>query len=99
MAVEVVCNLSNGVLHYMDPIVSSVAECRNNQVHACTLALEGSMNRWVNIVVGIAFAGFGLLNFADPAMHTGHQILIGIALFVAPVLIVWYALKWPKQEA
>ncbi len=62
-----------------------------------TLALEGSMNRWANIIVGIVFAGLGLFNFADPAMHTGHQILIAIALFVAPALVVWYAWK-SKQK-
>jgi len=62
-----------------------------------TLALKGSANRWANIIVGIVFAGLGILNFADPAMHTGHQILVAIALFVAPVLIVWYAWK-SKQK-
>lgn len=63
-----------------------------------TLILEGSMNRWLNIIVGIVFAGLGIFSFADPAMHTGHGILMSIALFVAPVLIVWYAWKWPKKE-
>ncbi len=61
-----------------------------------TLTLKDSMNRWANIIVGIVFAGLGLLNFADPAMHTGHQRLIAIALFVAPVLIVWYT--WKSKE-
>ena len=63
-----------------------------------TVTLEGSMNRWANIIVGIVFAGLGVLNFVDPAMHTAHGILMSIALFVAPVLIVWYAWKWPKKE-
>ena len=58
-----------------------------------TLALRGSANRWTNIIVGIVFAGLGLLNFADPAMHTGHGILIAVALLVAPALIVWFAWK------
>jgi len=61
-----------------------------------TLALKGSANRWANIIVGIVFAGLGIFNFADPAMHTGHGILISIALFVAPALIVWYA--WKSKE-
>lgn len=64
-----------------------------------TLVLEGTMNRWANIIVGIVFAAIGILNFADPAVHTAHGILVGIALFVAPLLIVWYAWKWSKQEA
>ena len=63
-----------------------------------TLTLKDKANSWANIIVGIVFAGFGLLNFADPAMHTAHGILMSIALFIAPVLVVWYAWK-SKQKA
>jgi hypothetical protein len=59
-----------------------------------TLTLKDKANRWTNIIVGIVFVGLGALNFADPAMHTAHGILMSIALFIAPVLIVWYAYKW-----
>ena len=69
-----------------------------------SLTLKDSINRWVNIIVGIVFAVFmhGILHPIDylakqDAYYAGF-ILVGIVEFVVAALIVWYAWKWPKQS-
>jgi hypothetical protein len=67
-----------------------------------SLTLKDSVNRWVNVIAGAVFA---VLVLMDPIMYLTEQsayssyvTLIGIAEFVAAVLIVWYAWK-SKQKA
>ena len=69
-----------------------------------SLTLKDSINRWINIIVGIVFAVFmhGILHPIDylakqDAYYAG-LILVGIVEFVVAALIVWYAYKWPKKE-
>jgi hypothetical protein len=60
-----------------------------------SLTLKGSINRWVNIVLGMFFTGLYLSDlFAHLANPYAHAILMGCAAVVAQVLIVWYAWKW-----
>ena len=61
-----------------------------------SLTLKDSANRWANIIAGIGYAGFGLM---DLSMHISkpYYILTGIAGVVASVLLVWYAWK-SKQK-
>jgi len=74
-----------------------------------TITVEGSFNRWANLVLGIIgtllsiyhffMCGVPLVTpvlFAEPTAH--HILLLGTAV-VATALITWYAWKWPKQEA
>jgi len=74
-----------------------------------TLAVNGSFNRWANLVLGILVTILGTYHFfmcgvplvdpvlfSEPTAH--HSLLLGTAV-VATVLISWYAWKWPKQEA
>ena len=60
-----------------------------------SLTLNDSVNRWVNIILGIVFAG---LYLSDLIAHLidpyAHAILMGTAAVVAQILIVWYAWKW-----
>jgi len=60
-----------------------------------SLTLKYSMNRRVNIIVGIVYTGLYLMDLvahlADPSAYV---ILMGIASVVAQLLIVWYAWKW-----
>jgi drug/metabolite transporter (DMT)-like permease len=65
-----------------------------------SLTLEGSANRWANIVLGIVFT---LLNIWHLVEHlitapAAHQILIIGSTVVVTALIAWYAWKWPTQE-
>jgi hypothetical protein len=67
------------------------------------LTLKGSVNRWLNFVLGILIA---LLMIFDIASHlaAGEATsialwLIGIAMIVVPALIAYFAWKLPKEEA
>jgi hypothetical protein len=66
-----------------------------------TLTLKDLMNRWLNIILGLVFTAIYLGNFVElsTTMPAAYILLLSIAGFIAPALIVWYAWKWPKQEA
>ena len=66
-----------------------------------SLTLKGSINRWLNIIVGGIYAvleSITLLEELTGGTPTGYVILMLITAVVALVLIVWYAWK-SKQEA
>jgi len=64
-----------------------------------SLILKDSTNRWANIIAGIAWAAFGILDVGDTLMreHYALSVLSAIKTVVA-VLIIWLAWKWPKQK-
>jgi len=54
-------------------------------------------NRWANIILGIFFTGFSLLDIIDQLKDPhAFMMLLSIAAVVVTALIVWYAWKWPK---
>ncbi|MFX0202463.1 MAG: DUF6326 family protein [Candidatus Hodarchaeota archaeon] len=62
-----------------------------------SLTLPYPVNRWANIILGIAHIGIlGVTFFIGEisAYYLFDAIVEGILL----ILIVWYAWKWPKQE-
>jgi hypothetical protein len=61
-----------------------------------SLALKAKWNRWTNIIVGILKIVV-LLVFIDDSW--AFYIFATIVEVVLLSLIVWYAWKWPKQEA
>jgi len=76
-----------------------------------TVAVKGPSNRWANFVLGIIGTLLGIyhffmcgvpLSFIPPGPVAGptvyHSLLLATAA-VATALIIWYAWKWPKQEA
>jgi len=64
-----------------------------------SLTLKDSINRWLNIIVGIVFAGLALvIRPGFPAAYLPSLIVIAIVEIVAMALIVWYAWK-SKQKA
>jgi len=77
------------ILYYLVPLVMAFL----------SLTLKDSINRWANIIAGIAFAGLALLDLiaALEIAMPAYGILIDISRVVAPALIVWYAWKWPKK--
>jgi hypothetical protein len=67
-----------------------------------SLTLKDKANRWANLSIGIFFVAFDLIflglslfQFKSPA----YEIFWGIVYLVFTALVVWYAWKWPKQEA
>ncbi len=65
-----------------------------------SVTLKGSSNRWANIILGVVFTILNIVHLAEHlAAASAHQILIIGSTVVATALIVWYAWKWPKQEA
>ena len=67
-----------------------------------TLILKYPAVRWVNLAIGLFLAVFDLV-FLCLALFlwqsTGYEIVWSIAYLVCTSLVVWYAWKWPKQEA
>jgi hypothetical protein len=64
-----------------------------------TLTLKDSINRWLNIILGIVFivlSPIGVIGI--PTAYLPSMIIIAIVEIVALVLIVWYAWK-SKQKA
>ena len=62
-----------------------------------SLLLKAKANRWTNIIVGI----FHIVVVIAGAMGDtwAYYIFASIVEVVLLSLIVWYAWKWPKQEA
>jgi hypothetical protein len=60
-----------------------------------SIILKNSISRWVNIIGGIVFAVFGLLDpiqyLERQSAYSAYVILIGIVQVVAAILIVWFA--------
>ena len=62
-----------------------------------SLTLPYKANRWANIILAIFFFGFNLVGLPTyPSVFDQFLIIVGL---VFNVLTVWYAWKWPKQEA
>jgi hypothetical protein len=60
-----------------------------------SLTLKDSLNRRVNIIVGVVYTGLYLMDLvAHLAVPSAYAILMGVASVVAQLLIVWYAWKW-----
>ena len=63
-----------------------------------SLTLKPKANRWANIILGILYTVVMLITMLMPGSWA-YYIFLGIVEIVLTVLIVWYAWKWPKQEA
>ncbi|MCP4539715.1 MAG: hypothetical protein GY832_21465 [Chloroflexi bacterium] len=62
-----------------------------------SVTLKAKVNRWANIIVGVLYIVVEIGNLAGETW--AFYILAGIIEAVLTVLIVWYAWKWPQQEA
>ena len=66
-----------------------------------SLTLRDSINRWLNIIVGIVLIvmlPIGVVGGGFPTDYVPSLVVISIVQFVAAALIVWYAWK-SKQKA
>jgi len=61
-----------------------------------SVTLKDKTNRWANIIFGIVFIGFGLIEMLEA--ESAYMIFVGIVGLVFSALIIGYAYKWPKQE-
>jgi hypothetical protein len=59
-----------------------------------SLALKPNLNRWVNIILGVAYTAIVLITMPGA---WAFYIFLGIVEVALTVLIVWYAWSWPKQ--
>jgi hypothetical protein len=66
-----------------------------------TLTLKYPVSRWANRIIGIFYAviilAFWVLGFV--LRSAGYEIVWSTAQLVFALLVVWYAWKWPEQEA
>jgi hypothetical protein len=63
-----------------------------------TLTLKDSINRWLNIILGIVFIVLSPIGVIDvPTAYLPPMTIIAIVEIAALVLIVWYAWK-SKQK-
>ena len=58
-----------------------------------SVTLKDKANRWANIIFGIVFVGFGLIELIEKIAQP-YYVVLGIVGVVFSVLIVWYAWKW-----
>lgn len=64
-----------------------------------SLTLKDSANRWANIILGLFFASFSILDITDQVKDThAFLMLLSIAAIIVPAFIVWLAYRWPKRE-
>jgi len=63
-----------------------------------SLALPAKVNRWVNIIVGVVYAGVLVPLILVPGETWAYYLFYEILEAVFIALIVWHAWKWPKQE-
>ncbi len=62
-----------------------------------SVALPAKVNRWTNIIVATVYIPYMLFNLAGEAWL--HMMLGAVVEVVLLLLVIWYAWKWPKQEA
>ena len=62
-----------------------------------SLAGKAKVIRWVSIIAALVFVALNIVFMVDA--HSGWEYLLGTAYLLFNVLIIWYALKWPKKEA
>ena len=67
-----------------------------------SLTLKDKANRWANRSIGIFFVAFDLI-FLSLSLFVfqivAYEIIWGIVYLVFTALVVWYAWKWPTQDA
>ena len=56
-----------------------------------TLALEYSVNRWLNIIVAIFFLGFNLISIRGYSTYDKFLLIVSMGF---NILTVWYAWNW-----
>jgi Family of unknown function (DUF6326) len=61
---------------------------------ALSALLPPRASRWLNVLLGLAYVGIEILTLTKSALF--YKIVVVIEIMLT-VLIVWYALRWPKR--
>ena len=62
-----------------------------------SLTLKSKANRWANIVMGVFYTAYNLVGLST--YFSAYDKFLIMVSIVFTALIVWYAWRWPKQEA
>jgi hypothetical protein len=65
---------------------------------ALTVVLKPVASRWLNVVMGAAYSAvilFTMIGAWESGLH--FYIYLGVVEVLVTLLIVWYALTWPRQ--
>jgi len=62
-----------------------------------SVILKNSINRWVNIILGIVFTILSIWHITQPCCEMAHQKLIVGSTIVVSALIVWLAYRWQED--
>jgi hypothetical protein len=64
-----------------------------------SLAMRPAVSRWANVVTGVFFTLVMILVVITSIDHWMiFYTYLGVIEIVLTILIVWYALKWPREE-
>jgi Family of unknown function (DUF6326) len=64
-----------------------------------SILLKPWINRWLNIIFGLFFTAIMLLiAFTSGGQWYIFYVFLAIVESIITSLIVWYALKWPRQS-
>ena len=62
--------------------------------------LKYRVNRWANIIAGAISIAFAIGNWSTtPELIVPDRIFFATIEVVSMLLIIWYAWRWPRQEA
>ena len=64
-----------------------------------SVALPAKVNRWTNIIVAAVYLPYSLFNLVGETVNYMYMIFGAVVEVVLLLLVIWYAWKWPKQEA
>jgi Family of unknown function (DUF6326) len=66
---------------------------------ALTVVLKPVASRWLNVVMGAAYTAIMLFTMIGAWKFGGYfYIYLGIVEVVLTLLVVWYALTWPRES-
>ena len=67
-----------------------------------SLALKNDCIHWMNLILGFIFAIFAFFGFITLLLQftniKAYEIVIQVVTIISPILISWYAYRWPKEE-
>jgi hypothetical protein len=83
--------LAMAILYFWIPLVMAVL----------SLTLKDKTNRWANIILGIVYIGFVLVELVSNILTAAYPyaILMSTSALLVAALITWYAFKWPMPKA
>ncbi len=60
-----------------------------------SVALPAVLSRWLNLLLGLGYTAVEAMTLRAP--HLNYQVVVALEILLT-LLIVWYALTWPKAK-